>query len=75
MTLALTPCILFTGELDTLINFTAKQSISRQMETNPKAVKEMLISNCAQVCIFFFLLLSIFYVIILRMAKSWHKFF
>ena len=54
MTLALTPCILFTGELDTLINFTAKQSISRQMETNPKAVKEMLISNCAQVCIFFF---------------------
>ena len=37
------------GELDTLINFTAKQSISRQMETNPKAVKELLISNCAQV--------------------------
>merc|ERR1711962_289878 len=36
-------------ELDTLINFTAKQSISRQMETNPKAVKEMLISNCAQI--------------------------
>jgi protein transport protein SEC24 len=36
-------------ELDTLINFTAKQSISRQMETNPKAVKELLISNCAQV--------------------------
>merc|ERR1711971_1153690 len=35
-------------ELDTLINFTAKQSISRQMETNPKAVKELLI-NCAQV--------------------------
>ena len=45
----MTPCILFTGELDTLINFTAKQSISRQMETNPKAVKESLISNCAQV--------------------------
>merc|ERR1719340_374092 len=36
-------------ELDTLVNFTAKQSISRQMETNPKAVKESLISNCAQV--------------------------
>merc|ERR1719340_93117 len=36
-------------ELDTLVNFTAKQSISRQMETNPKSVKEYLINNCAQI--------------------------
>jgi protein transport protein SEC24 len=36
-------------ELDTLINFTAKQSISRLMETNPKTVKETLIANCAQI--------------------------
>lgn len=41
--------LLFSGELDTLVNFTAKQSISRLMETNPKTVKENLISNCAQI--------------------------
>merc|ERR1711899_485144 len=34
-------------ELDTLVNFLAKQSISRLMETNPKSVKEYLIKNCA----------------------------
>ncbi len=39
----------FTGELDTLINFTAKQSITRLMETNPKTVKDNLINNCAQI--------------------------
>jgi len=36
-------------ELDTLVNFLAKQSISRLMETNPKSVKEYLINNCAQI--------------------------
>ena len=39
----------FTGELDTIVNFTEKQSISRQMESTPKAVKEALISNCANI--------------------------
>lgn len=41
--------VLFQGELDTIINFTAKQSISRLMESNPKAVKEHLINNCANI--------------------------
>merc|ERR1719273_1791290 len=36
-------------ELDTLVNFLAKQSISRLMETNPKTVKENLINQCAQI--------------------------
>jgi len=36
-------------ELDTIMNFTAKQSIQRIMENNPKAVKEALISNCATI--------------------------
>merc|ERR1711953_130401 len=36
-------------ELDTLVNFLAKQSISRLMETNPKFVKENLTNNCAQI--------------------------
>jgi len=36
-------------ELDTVMNFTAKASISRIMEGNPKAVKEALISNCASI--------------------------
>lgn len=36
-------------ELDTIINFQAKQSIQELMETNPKSVKEALISNCAQI--------------------------
>ena len=39
----------FSGELDTIVNFTAKQSISRLMETTPKAVKDHLISNCANI--------------------------
>jgi len=36
-------------ELDTIMNFTAKQSISRIMNENPKSVKESLIANCAQI--------------------------
>lgn len=36
-------------ELDTLVNFTAKQSISRLMESNPKNVKENLTNSCAQI--------------------------
>jgi len=36
-------------ELDTLVNFTAKRSISQLMETNPKNVKETLVNNCAQI--------------------------
>jgi len=36
-------------ELDAVVNFTAKQSISRLMETNPKTVKENLISSCANI--------------------------
>eukprot|EP00096_Caligus_rogercresseyi_P003027 TRINITY_DN1552_c0_g1_i1.p1 TRINITY_DN1552_c0_g1~~TRINITY_DN1552_c0_g1_i1.p1 ORF type:complete len:983 (+),score=312.63 TRINITY_DN1552_c0_g1_i1:295-2949(+) len=36
-------------DLDTIINFTGKQSISRIMESNPKTVKEALINNCAQI--------------------------
>lgn len=31
------------------MNFTAKQSISRQMESNPKTVKEHLINSCANI--------------------------
>ena len=38
-----------SGELDTIVNFTAKQSISRLMESSPKAVKDHLISNCANI--------------------------
>ena len=41
--------LIITGELDTVINFTAKQSISRLMETTPKAVKDHLITNCANI--------------------------
>ena len=37
------------GELDTIINFQAKPSISKLMETNPKSVKESLIATCAQI--------------------------
>lgn len=37
------------GELDTVVNFIAKQSISRLMDSNPKAVKDQLISNCANI--------------------------
>ncbi len=36
-------------ELDAVVNFTAKQSISRLMETNPKAVREQLITSCASI--------------------------
>merc|ERR1719414_622235 len=36
-------------ELDTIVNFTAKQSIARLMENNPKTVKEALVNNCAQI--------------------------
>ena len=32
-----------------MVNFIAKQSISRLMDTNPKTVKENLINNCAHV--------------------------
>ena len=39
----------FSGELDTIVNFMAKHSISKLMETNPKTVKENLINNCAQI--------------------------
>ncbi len=35
--------------MDTVVNFVAKQSISRLMEANPKSVKENLVSNCAQI--------------------------
>ncbi|TRY71003.1 hypothetical protein TCAL_17342 [Tigriopus californicus] len=38
-----------TCELDTVVNFIAKQSISRLMDSNPKAVKDQLISNCANI--------------------------
>ena len=41
--------LIFSGELDTLVNFTAKRSISQLMETNPKNVKETLVNNCAQI--------------------------
>lgn len=36
-------------ELDTVVNLTAKQSINKLMETNPKAVKDGLINNCAHI--------------------------
>merc|ERR1719242_1542778 len=36
-------------ELDTIVNFTAKQSIARLMENNPKTVKEAMVNNCAQI--------------------------
>merc|ERR1719273_1105568 len=36
-------------ELDTLVNFLAKQSISRLMETNPKAMREELMQQCATI--------------------------
>ena len=38
-----------SGELDTVVNFTAKQSISRLMESNPKQVKDAMIASCAQI--------------------------
>ena len=38
-----------SGELDTIMNFTAKQSIAKIMENNPKTVKDALIANCAQI--------------------------
>jgi len=36
-------------DLDTMINFMAKQNISKLMESNPKAVKEGLMSQCATI--------------------------
>merc|ERR1719341_2150370 len=36
-------------DLDTVVNFLAKQNISRLMETSPKAVKEGLMSQCATI--------------------------
>merc|ERR1719309_620534 len=36
-------------DLDTIVNFQAKQSISRLMESNPKSVKESLTQQCAQI--------------------------
>ena len=41
--------ICISGELDTIVNFTAKQSIARLMENNPKTVKEAMVANCAQI--------------------------
>merc|ERR1719385_432757 len=36
-------------DLDTVINFLAKQSISKLMESNPKSVKEGLMQQCASI--------------------------
>jgi len=36
-------------DLDTIVNFFAKQSISKLMESNPKSVKESLMQQCAQI--------------------------
>ena len=36
-------------DLDTMVNFLAKQNISRLMETSPKQVKEGLMSQCATI--------------------------
>jgi len=36
-------------DLDTVVNFLAKQSISKLMETSPKAVKENLMQQCATI--------------------------
>merc|ERR1719312_66398 len=36
-------------ELDTVMNFLAKQNISKLMETSPKQVKESLMSQCANI--------------------------
>lgn len=36
-------------DLDTVVNFLAKQSISKLMETSPKAVKESLMQQCATI--------------------------
>jgi len=36
-------------DLDTVVNFLAKSSISRLMESNPKSVKESLMQQCAQI--------------------------
>merc|ERR1719391_1422014 len=36
-------------DLDTVVNFLAKSSISKLMETSPKAVKESLMSQCATI--------------------------
>lgn len=35
--------------MDTIVNFTAKQAIAKLIDTNPKAVKESLVANCAQI--------------------------
>ena len=36
-------------DLDTIVNFLAKQNISKLMETSPKQVKEALMSQCATI--------------------------
>jgi protein transport protein SEC24 len=36
-------------DLDTVVNFLAKQNISKLMESNPKTVKEQLMQQCAQI--------------------------
>jgi len=36
-------------DLDTMVNFLAKQNISKLMETSPKQVKESLMSQCANI--------------------------
>jgi len=36
-------------DLDTIVNFFAKQSISKLMDSNPKSVKESLMQQCAQI--------------------------
>lgn len=36
-------------DLDTVVNFLAKQSITKLIETNPKAVREGLMQQCAQI--------------------------
>ena len=41
--------ILRNCDLDTIINFLAKQNISKLMESSPKQVKESLMSQCATI--------------------------
>jgi len=36
-------------DLDTMVNFFAKQNISKLMDSNPKAVRESLMQQCAQI--------------------------
>merc|ERR1712126_555715 len=36
-------------DLDTIVNFLAKQNVSKLTENNPKTVKEALVNNCAQI--------------------------